>query len=186
MCGGRTVKHCWDDAGPPNSCNAIVTNAHIVAGAFDFFARTGTAFAPLPVAGVVISACPDACGDASASNQDLVRDTEAQWLQLNFNDAHAGHFVVGPLVGKYPDGGGGPIDGAAEVFLARIPAGGTMHQNLSTYYATSGSIDVTRYDDPVLPVASQRVAGAYDVKFPDGAHVMGAFDVPFCGARCTP
>jgi hypothetical protein len=180
-CGGRVERTCSQDIiDLSNRCNAAVAPTRIAGGGIDFVARTASGFGSFP-GGVVISACPDTC---AAAGGDPARGRSA-WLQLGLSFGnvgwHTGHFTFGPSVDRLVDGGLGPLDGRFQAELVDRPEGGSVFKERQ-YSASAGTVDIDAFD------GFTRVAGRYDLIFPDGSHIAGAFDAPFClsAARCSP
>lgn len=97
-----------------------------------------------------------------------VATREAHWLTLGFWD-HAERYPVGGKLDGYAGVAhfcpGDEFTGTGSFLFMRQP---------NWIEANAGFIDVTVYDE------NQRIAGTYDLTFPNGATVRGSFDALWC------
>lgn len=168
-CSGKAVQL--------GSCSAPAT-LHVSSGGVTLDARSATAHLRDCV---VITAVPDECALTNAAEVlDAAFPADVTELRLFLNRATSpGMYSIDPMWVLHPTSVGAWLQHTADDW--RVPD--------KIVVATSGTIEFTRVDtfDNTDSVrwTDVRIAGRYDVVFPDGAHAIGTFDTPYCRAQAN-
>jgi hypothetical protein len=146
----------------PHPCSTAVPSQSIASGSISFVAKTAVAVAP-PGIGFIVSSS-SACADQLATG---ARDST--YLEVYLKTSAPGTYAVSHL------------ETDANAILERYASSATPTQ----IWAASGTVTITVLELPkgvndARKTTPGRLAGTYDLTFPDGAEVKGSLDVPFC------